>query len=104
MVYSRDMRCGALSIEVNSNWIHTAIAEMGYQDQEDDEWDWKFHRYCEDMELEIYREHSRDNYSNFNWGDWFMENYNVCEYFDDLFTLEEDDDSVSGEVDSVGSY
>ena len=84
---------------------------MGYVPQEDDEWDWKFHRYCENMELTIYDEYSKDNYYNFNWDVWFSEKYDACEYFDELFIfnwtfyiLEDDDDSVSGEVDSVGSY
>ena len=103
MVFEGDTRCGALRIQVNSNWIHCAIQDMGYKPQEDDEWDWKFHRYCEDMELTIYMEHSKDDYEDFTWGEWFMQNYNVCEYFDEIF-IHEDDDSVSGEVDSVGSY
>lgn len=85
MVFSRDIRCGCLNIEVNANWIHSAIAELGYEDSEDEEWDWKFQRYCEDMELEIYREHSGRDYCFFNWTEWFADNYHLCEYFEDLF-------------------
>ena len=40
---------------------------------------------CEDMELEIYREHSGRDYCFFNWTEWFADNYSNCEYFEDLF-------------------
>lgn len=94
MVYTRDVRCGALNIEVNSNWVHTAINEMGYKDKEDedDDWEWKFERYCEDMELEIYRENSGHNYNGWDWSEWFLDNMTAFEYFDELFVYVDDDE------------
>ena len=92
MVYSRDIRCGPLRIEVNSCWVRRAMEDMEYEELDDDDWDWKFDRYCEDMELEIYRQHHALNYQHFNWGEWFLENYDCCEYFDDLWERVEDDE------------
>jgi hypothetical protein len=94
MVYSKDIRCGALNIEVNKSWVHTTLTEMGYVEinYEGDEkmWEFKFNEYCNDLEGGIFMEHAIDHYSRFNWIDHFLENCTDCIFFDDLFEMRKD--------------
>ena len=94
MVFSKDIRCGALNIEVNKSWVHTALTDMGYVviNYEGDEecWEFKFNQYCNDLEGGIFMEHAINHYAKFNWNDYFLQSYSEGLLFEDLFERGED--------------
>ena len=93
MVFSKDIRCGALNIEVNKSWVHTALTDMGYveiNNEDYEKWEFKFNEYCNDLERGIFMEHAINHYSKFNWIDYFLNNYTDGIFFDDLFKMSED--------------